>query len=224
MTDKTIRVLVADDHKLFRSGIISLLENEHEVFVIGEAENGEELVESYFRLKPDIILVDISMPVLSGTEAVKKIKKKDDSAKALFLSMHDDEEYIFFCFKAGGKGLVSKNIMKGELLFAIKKVYNGGNYFGINWTEEKLNDLVNKYRVVKDSGFVHIEEIFSQREARILELISEGLTSGEIAEKLFVGKRTIDAHRTHLMQKLNLRSLPELIKYSIHYKMAKEKN
>jgi two-component system response regulator NreC len=222
MINKTISVLVADDHKLFRSGIISLLENEREIFVVGEAENGEELVEKYFRLKPDIVLVDISMPVLNGTEAVKKIKKTDDSVKALFLSMHDEEEYIYYCLKAGGKGLISKNIMKGELILAIKKVYEGGNYFGTNKTEENLKELVNKYQAFKSQTLSGID--FSQREAAILQLISEGLTSNEIAEKLLISKRTVDTHRTHLMQKLSLKSLPELIKYAINYSSAKEKN
>ena len=223
MTEKTISVLVADDHKLFRSGIISLLENEREIFVVGEAENGQELEEKYFKLKPDIVLVDISMPVLSGTDAVKKIKKTDDSIKALFLSMHDDEEYIYYCLKAGGKGLISKNIMKGELILAIKKVYEGGNYFGINRTEDNLRELLNKYQVYKDHNLAGIQD-FSQREVAILQLISEGLTSSEIAERLLIGKRTVDTHRTHLMQKLNLKSLPELIKYAINYTTAKEKN
>ena len=222
MIDKTISVLVADDHKLFRSGIISLLENEREIFVVGEAENGEELVEKYFKLKPDIVLVDISMPILDGMDAVKRIKKTDDSIRALFLSMHDDEEYTYYCLKAGGKGLISKNIMKGELILAIKKVYEGGNYFGTIKTEENLKELVNKYHVFKNRNLSGID--FSQREVEILQLISEGLTSNEIAEKLLISKRTVDTHRTHLMQKLNLKSLPELIKYAINYSTAKGKN
>jgi two-component system response regulator NreC len=223
MTDKTISVLVADDHKLFRSGIISLLENEREIFVVGEAENGDELVEKYFLLKPDVVLADISMPVLSGTDAIKKIKKTDDSIRVLFLSMHDDEEYIYYCLKAGGRGLISKNIMKGELILAIKRVYEGGNYFGANRTDDNLRDLMNKYQVFKDHNISGLED-FSQREDEILHLISEGLTSSEIAEKLFISKRTVDTHRTHLMQKLNLKSLPEFIKYAINYTTAKRKN
>jgi len=222
MLNKTIRILVADDHKLFRSGIISLLENEREVLVVGEAENGDELVEKYFKLKPDVVLVDISMPGLTGTEAIKKIRRKDQSIKALFLSMHDDEEYIYHCRKAGGKGLISKNIMKGELILAIKKVYEGGNYFGINLTERRLNDLTSKYHVLMENPKGDID-ILSPREEQILRFISEGLTSGEIAEKLFVSKRTIDTHRTNLMQKLDLKSLPELIRYAINYTTAKEK-
>lgn len=223
-TNKNIRIIVADDHRLFRSGIISLFDNEPEIFVIGEAENGNELVDQFFGLKPDVLLVDISMPKLSGTDAVIKIRKKDDTVKALFLSMHDGEEYMYYCLKAGGLGFVNKNVMKGELIFAIKEVYGGRKYFGPNINDEDLEKIILKYDSLYTPKKLKEKKTLSPREQEILKLISEGLTSGEIADKLYVSKRTIDSHRANLIQKLNLKSLPDLIKYAIKFTSSGEKS
>ncbi|MGE5411181.1 MAG: response regulator transcription factor [Clostridiales bacterium] len=214
--NQSIRIIVADDHALFRSGIISLLDDAREIFVVGQVEDGQELVNKYFELKPDVLLSDISMPVISGTEAVKRIKETDPNVKALFLSMHEGEEYIYHCLKAGALGLISKNILRGELVYAIRAVFNGNKYFGANWTEERLEELIRKY----DSS--EADESFnssglSEREIEILKLIGQGFTSTEIAEKTTLSKRTIDTHRVHLMQKLNVKNLPELIKYAIQF-------
>lgn len=214
--NQSIRIIVADDHALFRSGIISLLEDIREIFIVGQVENGQELIDKYFELKPDVILSDISMPIISGTDAVKKIKQKDPSVRALFLSMHEGEEYIYYCLKAGGSGLISKNILKGELVFAIRQVYNGNKYFGGAWTEEKLQALIDKFDSTDVSNHPFNNSL-SAREIEVLKLIGEGLTSSEIAERTELSKRTIDSHRMHLMQKLNIKSLPELIRYAIQY-------
>ena len=210
-----IRILVADDHTLFRSGIVSLLDDVSQIIVVGEAENGEDLLRKYFLMNPDIILTDISMPLLSGTEAIQNIYERDTSVKALFLSMYDTEEYIYYCLKSGGLGLVSKNILKEELVHAIMLVSAGKKYFGKDWDEDKLKKLVEKFEntsTVKNNGS---KTLLSPRERETLKLISEGLTSSEIAEKMKLSKRTVDTHRTHLMQKLNMDSLSELIKYAL---------
>lgn len=224
MDNLKIRVLIADDHTLVRTGIINLMENEKEIFVVGEAETGEDLVRKYFELKPDVVLADIAMPGISGIEALKKIVEKDNLAKVLFLSMYEGDDYIYSCVKAGGMGLISKNVVKGELLYAIQTVNEGKRYFGINMTEDKVNEIIDRYekRSVKpDAVLIPTAEgvLLTHREIQILKFISEGLTSNEIAEKLNIGKRTIDSHRTHLIQKLNLKSLPDLIKYAIKYYM-----
>ena len=109
-TNKYIRVLLADDHTLFRNGIISLLENEKDIFVVGEVDNGKDLLNKYLEIMPDLVLLDISMPGKSGLEAAKEIKQNDHKAKLLFLSMHEEDEYIYYCLKAGGMGLINKNI------------------------------------------------------------------------------------------------------------------
>lgn len=213
MINNKIRILVADDHTLFRSGIINLLSNEKDIFVIGEAETGGDLVNKYFSLKPDLVLADISMPDINGIEALKNIKENDPSASFLFLSMHDDEEYISYCYQAGGMGLISKKVLKGELLFAIRTISEGKKYFGAEMTEEKLQKMSFKEKSENKSDLNRL----TPREKDILKMISEGCTSEEIAEKLFLSKRTIDSHRGHLIQKLNLKSLPELIKYAINF-------
>ncbi|OGU29504.1 MAG: hypothetical protein A2057_14055 [Ignavibacteria bacterium GWA2_35_9] len=219
MNDNGIRILIADDHNLFREGIINLLETEIDVFIVGEADTGESLVIKYFELKPDVVLADISMPVLSGIDALKKLKELGESPKFLFLSMYDGDEYIYYCAKAGCYGLISKKVMKGELLFAIKTVNEGNKYFGMNITEKRVREIINNFdKKVERTGTGN--ELLTPREEQILRLISEGLTSSEIAERLLVSKRTIDTHRTHLIQKLNLKSLPDLIKYSINFCMV----
>lgn len=212
-----IRILIGDDHALFRSGITRLLNDDDEIFLVGEAENGKELVAKYFELKPDIVLVDISMPILSGTKAITKIIQKDKEAKALFLSMHDGDEYIYYIIKAGGLGLINKNIMQGELLFAIKQVYYGNFYFGPNFTQKKLDEIIKRFDKKEINKQDNGESFLSDREKDILILIGKALTSEEIASKLKLSKRTIDTHRIHLMQKLNLENLPKLIRYAVQY-------
>jgi len=218
-SDGKITVLLADDHHLFRAGIMKILDVQNNLSFVGEAENGEQLISRYFTLKPDVILVDISMPVLSGTEAVRRIKSKDTSVKALFLSMYDSEDYIYLCFTAGGLGLINKNSMEDELVNAITKISKGGKYFGKNYSEEKLNELINKYETInKQSRNIDIS-VLTNREKEILELIGEGLTNLEIADKINLSIRTIETHRSNLIHKLDINSLPELIKFAIEYKL-----
>ena len=221
MDNTRIRILVADDHNLFRSGIINLMNDEKDIFVVGEAESGEELIKKYLLLKPDIVLADISMPDMDGIDALKKLKEEDQSVKFLFLSMHEGDEYIYYCYNAGGMGLISKKVLKGELLFAIRTVNENKKYFGINIKEEKLNEILERYNKKKLYP-EPVNDNLTPKEKQILNLISEGFTSNEIAEKLFLGKRTIDTHRQHMMQKLNLKSLPELIKYAINFSLSEK--
>ena len=215
MSKSMIRLFIADDHNLFREGIINLLATEKEIFIVGEVDNGEDLVTKYSELKPDIVLADISMPRLTGIEALRKLKEQGESPKFLFLSMYCEEENIYSCAKVGGRGLISKKITKGELLFAIKTVIEGERYFGADVTEEKINEIIDNFD--KNAARKKNRYDLTPREEQIVRLISEGLTSSEIADKLLVSKRTIDSHRTHLIQKLNLKSLPDLIKYSIDF-------
>lgn len=222
MDPNFIRILIADDHQLFRSGIVSLLKDANDIIIAGEAENGEELFNKYFEVKPDLILSDISMPLISGIEAIHKIKLTDMSAKVLFLSMYDSEEFIYYTLKVGGLGLVSKNIVKNELVTAIKVVNNGNYYFGGNLKEEDIASLVEKFDSILSPKFDINGISLSPREIQMLKFISEGFTSKEIADKLKLSKRTVDTHRTHLMQKLSLRTLPELIKFAIQFSFRQQ--
>ncbi|MEI7812112.1 MAG: response regulator transcription factor [Ignavibacteria bacterium] len=218
-----IKLLVADDHALFRSGIISMLEDINDIFVVGQAKNGEELIEQYFCLKPDVVLADISMEGMSGPRAVAKIKERDENIKALFLSMHQGEEYIFHCLKSGGLGLISKDIMQGEMVFAIKSIFNGNKYFGASWTEEALDALVNKY----SHPFGPIDIIggnlpLTKTEMEVLLQLGLGYTSKEISDILGLAKRTVDTHRSNIMQKLGFTKLPEVIKFAIMFEHNKK--
>jgi len=216
---KSIRLLIADDHSLFRSGLLSLLKPEDDICIVGEANNGQELIDIYFSSSPfpDIALVDISMPVMSGLDAAKQILNRHETAKILFLSMYEDDEYVYQCIKAGGKGLLNKNILKEDLILAIEHVYNGEEYYKDGVTKQKLEKLYKNQEIYSFEDIVHAREPLSWREEEILRLIGEGLTSGEIGDKLEISRRTVDSYRASIIQKLNLKSLPDLIKYAIFH-------
>ncbi len=220
--DNKIKVLIADDHKLFRRGVVTMLSGFPAISVCGEAEDGEELIKKYFELKPDVLVIDISMPVLSGTAAAKKIKSRDRLAKILFLSMYYSEEHIYTCLVSGGSGLISKNILEEELVFAIKKIYGGEKYFGKDFSGDKLTELILKFESVYLNKINIKKPDLSRRELDVLMLIGEGYTSAEISNKLVIDIRTVDTHRTNIMHKLKLRSLSELIKFAVQYSLSLE--
>lgn len=213
---KTIRIIICDDHSLVRSGIAKLLEGEKWIYLVGEAENGEEMIKKYESLRPDLVLADISMPVLSGLEAVKEIKMKYPESKILMLTMLIDEQYIYWAFKVGASGFISKNVSSGELIYAIKEIASGRNYFGPLYDEKKLKEIIKKYDNKMNSVSNTLGKL-TLREEEVLKYISQGLMSGEIAEKMSLGKRTVDKLRTNIMQKYNLKSLPALISFAVHY-------
>lgn len=220
---KYLRVLIADDHSLFRNGIMSMFSENSEILIVGEAENGQEVISKYPELKPDVVLLDISMPEMSGFEILKKLLDIDKNVKVLFLSMYDSEDYIYNTIKAGGLGLVNKNILKGELIFAITKVAGNHFYFGANWDNEKINKLMKNHKESEKKSLSLSYSLLTKREKDILKFIAMGLTSRQISERLNVGKRTIDFYRSSIMQKMNVKTLPELIKFSIDFS-AKSKS
>ena len=223
MKYRVIKILVADDHTLFRQGIIRLLEDNKEFSIVAEAENGLELIEKYFSFRPDIILTDIAMPGLTGIESVQEIHKKNPQAKALFLSMYDAGEYVYKVIKSGGMGLVNKNILEDELCLAIEKVYNGFKYFGSKWSDDAIEQLLNDYekKTGEDSNF-YVDLNF--REEQILQMIIDGATSKEIADKMQLSKKTIDYYRSNLLRKFDIKTQIELAKCGIRYfEIEKEK-
>jgi DNA-binding NarL/FixJ family response regulator len=211
-----VRLLVADDHQLFRQGIIKLLEESDSIVIVGEASNGKELIQKYAEVKPDVTLSDISMPLKTGTEAMKTILRNDSNARVLFLSMHTDDEYIYTVLKAGGLGLLSKNVMKGELINAILNVAKGKRYF-VGKTEEELDDIIYRYDFLNISETERDIDPLSAKEKEVLALVGQGLTSEAIAAKLYINRRTIDSHRAKIMEKLNLKSLPDLMKLAVEF-------
>jgi two-component system response regulator NreC len=214
---KDVRILICDDHAIVRSGLAKLLAEENWIYSVGEAENGEDMVRKYELFRPDLVLADISMPRMSGIEAVKIIMSKYPNAKILFLSMLFDDQYIYCAIKVGAAGLISKNISRDELIYAIKEVSLGRQYFGPLYDYKKIREIIKKYDGNDNLSFNIAYIKMTCREEEIVNYISQGLTSDEIAEKLNLGKRTVDKIRSNVMQKFDLKTLPALISFAIHY-------
>lgn len=210
-----ICILLADDHTILRSGIRSLLEDEPGLSVVGEAEDGRTAVAMACQLKPDVVVMDIAMPLLNGLEATRQIKTQCPEVKVLILSMHDNEEYIRQVLEAGAMGYILKDAAARELINAIQSVYRG---------EAVLSPAVTRL-VIEDylrwGGTRPQEESdgLSPREREVLQLIAEGYTNKQIAEILSISIKTVQAHRNNLMQKLDLHDRGELIKYAIQKKI-----
>jgi two-component system, NarL family, response regulator NreC len=214
---KNIRILICDDHALVRSGIAKLLEEENWIYLVGEAENGEDMIRKYISLRPNLILADISMPVMSGIDAVKRIKQDYPEAKILFLSMLFDEQYVYCAIKVGASGLLSKNVSKDELLYALREITSGRKYFGPLYNDKKILEIIKKYDGSTNLTLNTIGVKMTNREEEVLNYISQGLMTEEIGGKMNLGKRTIDKVRVSIMQKFDLKSLPALISFAIHY-------
>lgn len=212
---KKIRVLLADDHTILREGIRSLLENESDMEVIAEAEDGHQAVKLTTRLKPDIVLMDIAMPRLNGLEATSQIKKSFPCAKILILTMHDNEEYIRKALAAGAMGYILKDAASRELIDAIRAVYQGEAVLSPAITRLVIED----YLRWGDLIFLKPDDNLSEREREILQLIAEGHTNKQIAEILCISIKTVQVHRSNLMNKLDLHDRGELIKYAIQKKI-----
>lgn len=217
MNNNKIRILIADDHELVRKGIISLLIEEPNLQVVAEANNGKDLVYKYLKFKPDLIISDISMPELSGLEAITTLCENHKDIKVLFLSMFAGDDYIYHCIKAGGFGLINKDTPKEELLNAIDTISRGKKYFGKVLPEEKIYQFIKDYE--KNLTKVNITKSpdFTEQEIAVLLLVAEGQTSSDIADKLFISKRTVDSHRANILHKLGLKTGPQLLKFAIKF-------
>ena len=210
-----IRILLADDHPLVRSGLIKLLEPYKEFFVVGEAGNGEEAVEMTKKLEPDIVIIDLSMPKLSGIEATKLIRKNNPATKVLVLTMHDNEEYVYQIFKCGAGGYILKNTGKDELAAAIRAVANGEHFFSPRVSEIMVEAYLRKAGAREESSASTEDVSLTNREKEILSYIADGLNNTQIAEKLFISARTVDTHRTNIMQKLDIHDAANLVRYAL---------
>lgn len=209
--EKAINILLADDHLLVRNGIKSLLEEESYLHVVGEAANGKEALDLAKKIHPDLLIIDVRMPVMDGIEAVSHLKNYAPDTKAIVLSMHDSEEYILKSIKAGASGYLLKDTGKAEFLKAIKTIYQGGKYF----SGDISNVIVTNYlenTVPKERPKPSIDNAakLTRKEIEILHFILSGMTNTEISEKLGKSKRTIETHRFNLMKKMNVKNLIEL--------------
>jgi DNA-binding NarL/FixJ family response regulator len=211
---RIIKLIIADDHNILRQGLVGILKNYEDICIVAEAEDGNSLIRKYEMFKPDVVLTDIEMPELSGLAAAIEIIEKHPEAKILFLSMHYSDEYIIRIDEIGGMGLVSKEIIKDELVTAIRTVAEGNQYFMGKSPSELLHIKEQYNKLQKEEN----KATLTKREKEVLKFISEGLTSDQIGDKLHVGKRTIDFARTQIMRKLKIDSSHQLLIYAIENK------
>ena len=212
-----IKIVLVDDHQMFRDGVKSVLSDEENIELIGEVGNGNDLYELLKIDSPDLIITDISMPDISGIEITKYVTENYPEIKILILSMHSNVEFITKSLGAGANGYLPKDTSMNELLEAINTIYKGENYFNKDISDTILKSIINKSKSAKENSK---NESLTKREMEIVSLVVEGLTNKEIADKLFISVRTVDSHKNNIMQKLNLKSSVELVKYAIKNKLV----
>jgi len=207
-----VRIILADDHNILRDGMRLLLERQPGFEVVGEARDGREIVDLAREQRPDVIVMDIAMPNMNGIEATRRIVATRPETGIVILSMHYDESYVLRSLKAGAKAYLLKDALKAELIAAIRAVSEGRSFFSPKISRVLQEDYIEALgRKDADDSY----ELLTGREREILQLVAEGKTNKEIASILNVSMYTVDTHRTHILQKLNLHSVPELILYAV---------
>jgi DNA-binding NarL/FixJ family response regulator len=221
---KRIRVIVADDHVIVRRGIVSLLSLVKDFEVVGEAANGRIAVEMALQKMPDVILMDISMPELSGLEATRIIKKKLPDAKILVLSAFDNEEYVIQILQSGANGYLLKNVSPEEIYAAVKAVNDGLAFFSPTISKIVLDGYVKRTAAGAAAKTEPAHPLsagpLTVREKEILQLVAEGKSHQQIADLLYISVRTVDTHRNNIMKKLNLHDTASLVTYAIRHGIA----
>jgi DNA-binding NarL/FixJ family response regulator len=216
MTSKLSKrnVIIVDDHTLFRNGLRILINTMEDYQIIGEASNGKQFLELLESSTPDLVLLDINMPVMDGIEAATIAQKRYPDLKIITLSMYGEEDYYYKMVNAGVKGFLLKNSDIKEVKTALDQVYEGGSFF----SSELLQNLVNSLKSSSRSKETHAE--LSEREMEILILICQGLSNQEIGDKLFISKRTVDKHRANILEKSDSKNTAQLVVYAIKNKLV----
>lgn len=212
MPERTIKILLADDHTIVRQGLKLILASQPDIEVVGEAANGREAVDLAAKMKPDIVLVDVAMPELNGIEATRRMVEANSRLKILVLSMHKEPVYVREILRAGARGYILKDAIDTELISAVRSVARGDGYISPAVSGALLSD----YR--KDVN--DPVDLLSNREREVLQLIAEGKTNKEIAAKLNLSVYTVDSHRGKIMEKLNLHSTGELVRFALKHGLA----
>jgi DNA-binding NarL/FixJ family response regulator len=207
----SIKVLIADDHTMFREGMRSLLQKELNILIIGEADNGRDAVRLAVELKPDVVVMDITMPDLNGMEATRKIKKAIPQTRVICLSMHSDRRYVVDMFRAGASGYLIKSCAYKELTDAINIVAENQVYVSPQIAHIVVDESIGKQQYKKTIS----KTILTSREREILQLIAEGKNTKYIAHHLHKSTKTVETHRRNIMRKLKMKSVAELTKYAI---------
>jgi len=208
----SIRVLLADDHKLIRAGLRLVVDQQADLSVVGEADDGRQAVELAKSLKPDVVVMDIGMPNLNGIEAARQIREIRPDAAVVMLSMHSDEGYVLRALGAGARAYLLKDSATTDLVQAIRAVVEGKSFFSPAVSKVLLQDYVRKLR---RSGAEDSYDLLSPREREVLQLVAEGKSNKEVASLLNLSVYTVETHRAKIMQKLNLKGVPELILYAV---------
>jgi DNA-binding NarL/FixJ family response regulator len=207
-----VRIVIAEDHTILREGLRSLLSSDPNFEIVGEAEDGREAIRCVEKLKPDLILTDLSMPRMNGMEAIKEIRRISPVTKILVLTVHKAEEYILSTFRAGANGYLLKDSTHAELVMAVKKVLSGKQYIGPEISEKVIEGYLEGKKTLKSRTSW---ETLTQREREILKLIAEGYKNKEIADDLCISVKTVEKHRANLMEKLDLHSIQALTAFAI---------
>jgi len=207
----TISVLIADDHAVVRDGLRLLLENQSDIRVVGEVADGRAAVEAVLRLEPDVVIMDLAMPLLNGVDATAQIIEKQDAVRIVMLSMHSTVEHVFRALQAGALGYLRKESAGSEVVDAVRTVHAGRRYLSQKITESVVDDYIRKR--TDDSPL----ESLSQREREILQMLVEGKSGIEIARLLHVSPKTVDTYRSRMMQKLGINDLPGLVKFALQH-------
>ncbi|MCI2954906.1 nitrate respiration regulation response regulator NreC [Staphylococcus caprae] len=215
-----MKIVIADDHAVVRTGFSMILNYQEDMEVVATAADGVEAYQKVLEYRPDVLILDLSMPPgESGLVATSKISESFPETKILILTMYDDEEYLFHVLKSGAKGYILKNAPDEQLILAVRTVYKGETYIDMKLTTSLVNEFINQSNQEEVNYSSDPFKVLSKRELEILPLIAKGYGNKEIAEKLFVSVKTVEAHKTHIMNKLNLKSKPELVEYALKKKL-----
>jgi len=209
---KPIRILLADDHPVVRDGLRALLEREADMSIVAEAADGRETVRLAEEQSPDVVIMDLAMPIMNGIEATRRIVAKSPHTAVVILSMHQDESYVLGSLNAGAKGYLLKDSMRREVIEAVRAVSQGRSFLTRKVSAMLQEDYISQLR---RRGLEDSYELLTDREREILQLIAEGRANKEVASLLNISLTTVETHRTHILQKLDLHSVPELILYAV---------
>ncbi|MCU7797312.1 MAG: response regulator transcription factor [Candidatus Thiodiazotropha sp. (ex Semelilucina semeliformis)] len=213
MNSEKKKIVIAEDHTILRAGLKALLTSNPDFEIIGEADNGRDAIRRVIELKPDLVIMDLSMPGMNGMDAVREIKDRMPEVKALVLTVHSEEEYVLASLQAGANGYVLKDATHNELLVAAERVLDGKTFLSPDITEKVVNSYLNTSNVSQEP--VTRWDTVTQRERQILKLIAEGHTNKSMAEYLCISVKTVEKHRANLMKKLDLHNVSALTTYAL---------
>jgi two-component system response regulator NreC len=210
-----IRLLIAEDHTIVRKGLCSLLEQEPGIVVVAEAENGRDAIIKAEEVKPDVVVMDIGMPLLNGIEACRQLKKNCPEIEMIIRTVHDNEAYVMQALKAGASGYLVKKAALLDLVTAIYEVHKGRSYLGSSISKTLINEYLRQSNTISDSDKDSREKELTSRQTEVLQLLAEGYTNRETAKILCVSIKTVETHRTQIKKRLNIQKTAGLVQYAI---------